>query len=660
MAKAVRYRLARTLSGDTATPFSVCMTMSGDALDVHVEGFGRVPVPVTRAATSTLARLARKASCGSGAQTPRYPEERRTWEVPLRLVRAEWNPAVLRHLLSTVEEELGLPGGFQVTAGLRSLAVREEGLSFMSAPDPGKPDNVIGTLMAVLPSTRGGSELNVDGVRKPNQRGSRQLLAVAFDADDRHEIYQLTAAHQITLSYDLLLHAPVTWTDSHAGMVAELASLLREHFSTPEPRTDGDIAGDTPARLTYLLNGRYTAKALDWSLLKDADDRAGLLREAADEAGCETVLGFAEVTETRAVRSGYDALPDDYDALPDDEDDSPDGDERVMRLVHVDAYLTHCAGRDGEALEEISLHLRDTEICASDYTGYTGNERDIAMRMSSRAAVLVWPRERAFANRAELDPAWALEELTAMAASGDVAGARTAAGTLGPFWATGGSWESRSRYGTSQGDDMLAPLLGKALRAADSVGEPDTAAMLLRPFTIGSLTDADAIPLAAVAGRYGQDWTTALLRTWFGQPLPGQAQRRQEWAAERLTGICRELAAAGDTGAATARQLLDLVWERISDDVTNSLDRAMVYRSALSRLGESVAAVLMAAAVSRAPGTRDAVARYLRDQRDLVAALELYAVRAAGMAENGTGDDDGFGALAADCTARLHSWLAPA
>jgi Helix-turn-helix domain len=55
------------------------------------------------------------------------------------------------------------------------------------------------------------------------------------------------------------------------------------------------------------------------------------------------------------------------------------------------------------------------------------------------AAVVVWPRALAFANRAEPPPVWALEQLTAMASKGDVPGAGAAAATLRPTeWPSNG------------------------------------------------------------------------------------------------------------------------------------------------------------------------------------------------------------------------------
>jgi hypothetical protein len=72
-------------------------------------------------------------------------------------------------------------------------------------------------------------------------------------------------------------------------------------------------------------------------------------------------------------------------------------------------------------------------------------------------------------------------------------------------------------------DGRVSGLLSKALRAADAVADPDTAALLLRPFRIESLTDAQVESFAKIVGGRGQQWTADLLRTWFGGDHPAWA-----------------------------------------------------------------------------------------------------------------------------------------
>jgi hypothetical protein len=121
--------------------------------------------------------------------------------------------------------------------------------------------------------------------------------------------------------------------------------------------------------------------------------------------------------------------------------------------------------------------VHDTEVCASTptgdltpyssayegYMGNWGNWGNTLDRRYHRAAVLVWPRDQAFANRAETSPAWALDELAAMASAGDVPGAQAAAATLAPFW------DGALRVRTAEERGRVSGLFGKALRAAELV-----------------------------------------------------------------------------------------------------------------------------------------------------------------------------------------------
>src|SRR5205807_547906 len=344
----------------------------------------------------------------------------------------------------------------------------------------------------------------------------------------------------------------------------------------------------------------------------------------------------------------------------------------VQDLVDSEVALTHWTGPDGTRLEETSLSVDGDEVCAStetgdlepysaEYEGYMGNWGNTLDRWYHRAAVVVWPRDQAFANRAETSPAWALDELAAMASAGDVPGAQAAVATLAPFW------ESALRGRTPQDRGRVSGIFGKALRAADAVADAESAAILLRPFRIENLTDADVNPFAKIAGGYGQLWAAELLRTWFGGDQSawayGGGQDRPQWVADWLPGLCAGLHATGGGGAAAARRLLDLAWEWLGKDTGAGLASSSPSRrdEKLAGLGRPLASVLLAAAAIGAVGTRDAVCGYIRKQDEAVTALEMSALRAAAEPpRDGARGDAGFGDLAADCAARLRARLARA
>ena len=122
-----------------------------------------------------------------------------------------------------------------------------------------------------------------------------------------------------------------------------------------------------------------------------------------------------------------------------------------------------------------------------------GNTLD---RWYRRAAVVVWPRDLAFAARAEAGSQWALSELHTRVEAGDLERARAAAESLAPFWRTIGS---------------PAGLLGTALHVAAGLGAAGTAAMLLEPFRVQTVAAEQAGGLAAAAGLYGEEWTRGVI-----------------------------------------------------------------------------------------------------------------------------------------------------
>ena len=341
----------------------------------------------------------------------------------------------------------------------------------------------------------------------------------------------MTSGYRITLTYNLLLHGDTSRPEGDDGTVAELTDLLREHFSTPVSRYYGGPAADPPNRLVYLLDHEYTPRALKWSRMKGADaSRVSLLRVAANRADCEAILALADIKTTHsAFKDDYNDYryrrrwDDDYDKDEYDDDNGSGNDipYEIQELIDSEVALTHWTGPDGTRLEETSLRVDGTEVCAStstgdlepyssEYEGYMGNWGNTLDRWYHRAAVVVWPCEQAFANRAETSPAWALDRLAAMVSAGDASGAQATAATLAPFW------DGALRVRTAEERGRISGLFGKALRAADAVANAETAAMLLRPFRIENLSGAHVDSFGKIADGHGQPWTAQLLRTWFG------------------------------------------------------------------------------------------------------------------------------------------------
>jgi hypothetical protein len=420
VANVARDRLVALVAAQDESSSSVQLAAKPPgALRLHVEGVGDIELPVTEGQSARLLALGRRAPFGRGEETLTDTSVRDTWEIPRELVRVEWDGSGLDHDMQAVREELGLPDHCRLTARLHSMLVYDTGQFFLPHQDSEKDDAMVATLVVTLPSEHTGGELVVHHLGEATAyRGLPDRVSlVAFYADCRHEVRPVTSGRRITLTYNLLLHGDPVGRVPDEVTIAEVAAALREHFSSPVRRPYRDVAGDPPARLVFLLDHEYTARGLGWSRLKGDDaGRATLLRAAADAAGCTAVLGLTEIQETWEAAEpdhGYRTHRRYRDgAAVEDDGDGQDGDDgyEVDELLDSSTRLTLWTDDVGADGAEISLGVDAAEVCAatpssdlrpfeSQYEGYMGNYGNTVDRWYRRAAVVLWPRERDFANR---------------------------------------------------------------------------------------------------------------------------------------------------------------------------------------------------------------------------------------------------------------------
>jgi hypothetical protein len=548
MAKTARERLARLLDDSEPTgSVSAQLLAPAHLLQLEVSGVGPVSLPVRAPLAKKLIAVARSAMFGRGEKTLSDTDVRDTWELTpdqITLGGPGWT-ALMNHALEHFRDELGLPQTSCLRAELHSMLIYGKGQFFLPHQDSEKDDTMVGTLVMSLPSAHTGGELVIDHAGKsiPYRASKEELTFVAFYADCRHQVTPVRSGYRVTLTFNLL-----SSTENPAleiGPATELARCLTEHFTTPATPRYGGRDLSPPNRLVFLLDHEYTQRGLNWNRLKGADaQRAALVRAAAEQAGCETVLALAEVKET------WDALPSDgapwndhdYYEDEDEEERSPGEDPddfQLNELIDDEITLGWWTSPDDAGGEPISLYVPDHEACAatpsarlepyqSEYEGYMGNYGNTLDRWYRRAAIVLWPRDRAFAARAEAGSQWALRALRDRIDAGDLDGARAAADSLAPFW----------KKAAAQPE-----LLDAALDVAAGLDVAGTAAMLLEPFRVQSITQEHAGRLAAAAGRYGEDWTRSVIDRWFGPRH--HLTDLSEWVDNTLPGLCEALRTTG-------------------------------------------------------------------------------------------------------------------
>lgn len=598
------------------------LRLPGDAVEVHVTDVGTLTLPVRATTAKRLISVARLALFGRGQETLSDRSVRDTWELTpaqVTLGGPKWD-AHLEDALTHFRDELGLPPGSQLRPELHSLLVYGKGQFFLPHQDSEKHDEMVATLVVFLPSVHTGGELVVDeGGVEHTYRGSRDdLVLVAFYADRRHEVRPVRSGYRVTLTFNLMLTSAAP--AAVAGPVEQAARCLTEHFTSPARSRYGDRDLGEPTRLTFLLDHEYSQKSLAARRFKGADaERVRLLQAAAEQAGCETALALAEIKETwDAIPAGEPWAAGWYDdEFEDPGDDPDDGAYDLNDLIDDEISLGWWVAPDGSGKEKISLPVGHHETCAvtpsrsltpyhSEYEGYMGNYGNTVDRWYRRAAVVVWPKAKSFAARAEAGSAWALRTLLNRIDAGDLETARTEAMSLEPFWL-----------------HIEAPALTPALEVAAGLHDPVAARVVLAPFRLEMLTAEHAPLLAALPRVYGDDWVRDLIDRWDSDRRFFETER-SVWISDKFLSLCQAL--SENEAAPLADHVGERVWRWLSSRIDTWVHHSHTERrrSNLAGLGQPLARLLEA--VSDERGAR--IAEALRAADTNVTELLVPALRA--------------------------------
>ncbi len=668
MVDVAREELAALLScvrGDGS--FTARRTAPTNDLVIDVKGVGQLGLPVPSSQARQLRLVARPARYGQGEHTILDRRVRDTWEVPrsrVRIDKRRWN-LTLRPMLDSIRDDLALPPSSSLTAQLHSMLVYERGQFFAPHQDSEKNDEMIGTLVVMLPSRSTGGDLVVTHRNQTvrHSGSARSLTFIAFYADTRHEVLPIETGYRVVLTYHLLLTDGAAAVRMSGSQVDDAASLLRRHFAeVPPPRWHNDRqALNPPDRLVMLLDHQYTERGLRWSHLKGDDaTRAETMRAAAQLATCEIALAHADVHETRECYEDEPGWPGGDWSEWDDDPAETSADLEVGDVIDSTVTITPTAGaarrfeRNVE-VAELAEVTPTVELApySSEYTGYMGNWGNTMDRWYRRAALVVWPRSREFAIRAKGDPSGALDELLADSGSIERPPSDRAeqVNTLLRFWPDAVR---------SDNDPALLP---RALLLAREVADADLATRLLEPFTVDALAADDATVLVALVEQHGVDWFRRVLASWFGARYSrsaGPASTRTAWTAT-LPELCASLRddPHGPLGNEVARCLTDRSAEWLLDEIRSAADVASPSGrdAALRSLASSTLAVLRSSGAVGALSVRDEVVGALRDPMLRLVPMLVEVVRDATALSAGDRQLAGVDPLATRCRNELEAEL---
>lgn len=613
------------------------LDFAGPAPRIDVDGFGEIRAPLRPEGVRRLLEFAEPAGYGKGEDTLIDPAVRDTWQIPSGSVTVDWHGR-LGDVLDSARRALGLPAACRLRAQFHSLLVYERGQFFVGHQDSQKNDDMVATLVVTLPSPGTGGELLVhDGEATSTYRASRhEATLVVFYADRLHEVRPVRSGHRLTMTYNVLVTGDTRGSvpGDRAGAVAK---LLTQHFATPQrPLWGGEAT--VPSRLAYLLDHEYPSRGLSLRRLKGADAHAAaLLGAAAELADCDVVLALTQIHQIR------------------------DGEEVDGELIDEEIEVSHWLNAEG-VVEAATLPLTgDVAVrtptvrlrpYAEEYEGYMGNYGETMDRWYRRAALLVWPRRLAFANRAEVGPASAMRDVL-VRLQGDDPKAEADLTGLAQTWGDIVASQRTGQRRTAR-EDADPDLLAATLAAACWIADGDLARRLLAPFSIENLRPEAAAHLVGLAERHGDDWVRTLLGTWFGDQWRfGMAGSAGHWLPE-LPGLARELTVRPALGRELVALAAGSLRRRLDAELHTPRTESAQQR--LMEAGEPLAGVFEAVAVLDAPDLRTEILAWCR-REDLVDVL-VEALRVARAWPTSLRCAGGTRELADYCIERLRQRLA--
>lgn len=589
--------LPRLFGAGDAPASGAQLPYAGPSPRIDVDDFGQVHTPLQPAELQRLLSCAQPAAYGKGEETLVDRQVRDTWQIPPDLVTVDWH-GLLDEVVESARRALGLPVGAALRAQFHSMLVYERGQFFLPHQDSQKDDDMVATLVVMMPSTGTGGELVVhDGEHSTTFDASRdEARLVVFYSDRLHEVLPVCTGHRVALTYNLLVSGDTRGAATPSGTRTQVAALLQDYFSTPQsPRYGG--SAQVPTRLAYLLDHEYPERGLSLTRLKGADAAAaGVLAAAAEDADCEVVLALTEVREVR------------------------DGDGTDGYLIDSEVEVTHWL-TSHNSVESASLSLGDDVTAATatsrlrptaqEFEGYMGNYGNTTDRWYRRAALLVWPRRLAFANRAEGAPAVAMAQIVTRLESGDPGAQDDLAGMA----------DAGGPLRISRGPDA-GTLLTVTLAAATHVSDVDLARRLLAPFGIEDLRVEASPHLVALADRHGEKWVKALLRGWFGDRR--RLGPRGGIRATELPDLARGLS----TRAGVARELVTLAHDSLQRSVELDLLGPLTESARQRRraLAEPIAALAEAIAIVDSPTLRRKLLSWCRHDALVDTLVDVLAV----------------------------------
>lgn len=466
-------------------------------ISVSVEGIGPIDFPISSETLEKLMALSHKAQFGLGEKTLLDETVRNTYEIPADKLQVTVPEDELNSLLEAMRDSMGLDEKSRIVPHLYNLLLYAPGHFFQKHQDSEKLENMIATLVMVLPSPHIGGNLIIEQGSQSYHFSSENVKSstvkcVAFYADCDHEIKIIKEGYRIALTYNLVLETDSDDSWKKEAVHLPLKTAVQDYFEKESK----------PDMLVYLLDHSYSEHSLRWNLLKGVDRANGQsLFRAAQALGLRSYLTLSEI---RKSWSAYD------------EDEEPDFDE----LIDEEVTLSYWIDENNQTLNWGSHYVSSDEVCwttdtqdlepyDSEYEGYTGNAGNTMDYWYRRAAIVICPESTETFLEFELNYSQAMENLKVLLeAPGNESKVAFIAENALKYVIV---------YRSHKEETDFKLLVRIALYLKDS----EKAFPLLSDLGWENIEAKNAFSFSLLQKQYGVDWCLRLLKHWLTKSYRG-------------------------------------------------------------------------------------------------------------------------------------------
>ncbi|KAG5874837.1 hypothetical protein JTB14_009294 [Gonioctena quinquepunctata] len=384
------------------TTFCIEGTISCKDIDISVEGVGKLQFPLDKSSIQKLIAISADAKFGLGEKTLVDKNFRNTQMIESKYLDVNFSQNALGSVINDMHTALNLPENSYLKPHLHNMLIYTPGQFFGEHRDSEKMENMVATLVVVLPSPHIGGTLLIKHINKKFKFATENLeesdaRCICFFSDCWHQVKEVTHGHRMVLTYNIVLEN---------GQLLDLLQndylegRLSAYFDDSEEEIDAK-------KLVILLNHSYSEHSLKWNLLKGEDIQyARLLCSAAKKLKLAIHLVLVEINHQWS------------------------SEEYVVELIEFlesSENIEYWIDEHNKKLPYGKYSVESNEICFTkethnshfkpfkrDFSGPTGNEGATVDYWYKRAAIVLWQQSDSMKAQFELNHEMSLNTLHAL------------------------------------------------------------------------------------------------------------------------------------------------------------------------------------------------------------------------------------------------------